>query len=206
MEAILDLAREQRITAYPLKFTRNINGKRNLVTGYAAVFNRSSIKIGWFKEKIAPGAFEGTDMSDVLCLLNHDQNIIYARKFGTCNTLKLFTDVTGLKYEFESPNTQEGRNLQVNIGLINIMHSGIIFTSEKDEWTRLKGDKDGALELRTITKIKKLFTVSIVTLPTNYDTSITQLKRFYGKKTFPELEKARERMEQKRIMYNNQKF
>ena len=50
------------------------------ISGYAAKFDSWSEPIyGWFREKIAQGAFEKCDMSDAIMCFNHDINGILAR-------------------------------------------------------------------------------------------------------------------------------
>lgn len=50
------------------------------IVGYAAKFESWSDPImGWFWEKIARGAFNGCDLSDVIMCFNHDSDSILAR-------------------------------------------------------------------------------------------------------------------------------
>ena len=48
-------------------------GDGNTLVGYAAVFNKYSDDLGWFKEKIQKGAFSKTIVDgDIRALINHD--------------------------------------------------------------------------------------------------------------------------------------
>ena len=50
------------------------------IVGYAAKFESWSAPImGWFREKIARGAFDGCDLSDVIMCFNHNTDSILAR-------------------------------------------------------------------------------------------------------------------------------
>jgi len=55
------------------------------VEGYALVFNKESRDLGGFTEVIEPEAIEGIlDKSDILCLLNHNEErgVLARSKFG----------------------------------------------------------------------------------------------------------------------------
>ena len=80
------------------------------ITGYASKFETWSEPIyGWFKEQIARGAFDKTDMSDVVMVFNHDISGILART--TSGTLKLSVDKVGLRFEFDAPETTLGNDM-----------------------------------------------------------------------------------------------
>lgn len=82
------------------------NAGRTIV-GYAAKFESWSDPImGWFREKIARGAFDGCDLSDVIMCFNHNTDSILART--TSGTLRLEVDDVGLRFAFEAPNMYAG--------------------------------------------------------------------------------------------------
>ena len=57
----------------PIEFDLSQPDSRK-VTGYAVVFNRESDGIAGFKEVITPHSLDGViEKSDVLCLLNHNE-------------------------------------------------------------------------------------------------------------------------------------
>lgn len=85
---------------------RSIEGGKTIVFGYAAKFDVRSREMMTkkgvrFTESVAPGAFDGTDFSDVMCCYNHDE-----RQFLASDpTLKFGVDAVGLHYEYEhDPN------------------------------------------------------------------------------------------------------
>ena len=137
--------------------------KRDVVVGYGSIFNSRSENLGGFYEYISPSAItqETIDNSDVRALINHDESLILAR--STSGTLKLNVDEKGLKYEFDIPETSYGKDLAVNMKNGNITQSSFAFTIAEngDEWST---DENGN-DVRTITKIDKLYDVSPVTYP-----------------------------------------
>lgn len=136
------------------------------VEGYAVVFNAPT-DLGWFTEEIDRDAFNGTDMSNVYLLFNHDDNNVLA---GTSNgSLKMRIDDKGLFQSSEIIDTSLGEDVLklVKNGLINKM--SFAFTIDEDggeEWTSKK-DKDH----RVIRKIDRLYDVSLVTYPAYEQTS-----------------------------------
>ena len=138
--------------------TRMEEGETMNVVGHASVYNTMSEDLGGFREIIAPGAFDDVLENDVRALINHDGNLILART--TSGTLKLSTDEKGLKYEFDMPQTSYGKDLAISMKRGDVTQSSFAFTVENDNWET----KDG-LDVRTITKLKRLFDVSPVTYP-----------------------------------------
>lgn len=136
------------------------------IEGYAAVYNAVT-DLGWFTEQIEPGAFDGSDMSDVVALFNHDPNFPLART--SSGTLSLELDDKGLKYKFEAPNTSYGNDLLESIKRGDISHSSFAFTIEKQRWI----EEIERPPLRVIERIGVLFDVSPVTYPAYKDTSVS---------------------------------
>ena len=138
--------------------TRMEEGETMNVVGHASVYNTMSEDLGGFREIIAPGAFDDVLENDVRALINHDGNLILART--TSGTLALSTDEKGLKYEFDMPETSYGKDLAISMKRGDVTQSSFAFTVENDNWET----KDG-MDVRTITKVKRLFDVSPVTYP-----------------------------------------
>jgi len=149
-----------------------------VIRGYAAKFNTESENLGTeeyqFRETIAPGAFDERLLDDVRALFNHDSNLILARSKDGEGTLKLSLDDVGLRYEFEAPDTQAGRDLVENIRLGNVDQSSFSFTVQKDgqEWEEKQEGDGPRIIKRTITKIARLFDVAPVTYPAYPDATV----------------------------------
>tara|TARA_R110002020_G_scaffold470398_1_gene696265 strand:- start:6771 stop:7871 length:1101 start_codon:yes stop_codon:yes gene_type:complete len=140
------------------------DGKQtDVVVGYGSVYNSRSNDLGGFYEYISDGAIseDVINKSDVRALINHNMDKILARSVNGNGTLKLNTDSKGLRYEFEIPDTSYGRDLKVNMANGNLSQSSFAFTVGDDDWTT---DEDGN-NIRTITKIDRLFDISVVTYP-----------------------------------------
>lgn len=129
-----------------------------VVAGVAAVFNRET-DMGWYIEKIDSHAFDGADLSDVVLNFNHDMNYVLA---GTRNSsLDLSVNENGLVMDrADIIDTVQGNDVLklVRSGLINKM--SFCFTVDEDKWE----ERDG-IDYRTITKLGKIFDVSLVTFP-----------------------------------------
>jgi hypothetical protein len=140
------------------------DGKRSIV-GHAAVFNRIGDG-GWFREKVAPGAFrDSIKVDDVRALWNHDPNFVLGR--NKAGTLRLSEDERGLAIEIDPPDTQAARDLLVSIDRGDVSQMSFGFTTIKDSWEKTEGDKD----IRTLEKVQ-LWDVSPVTFPFYRDTDV----------------------------------
>ena len=126
------------------------------VKGYAAVFN--SPETYSYTEVISEKAFDEADMSDVVLRYNHnDSFIVLARTRNKSLNLKI--DEKGLYMDATlQDDITEHRNI------FNAIKSGLIdkqsfaFTIDEDEY-------DYESDTRTITKIGKVFDVSVVDQP-----------------------------------------
>ena len=147
-------------------FTRADAEDRKMV-GHAAVFNQETDIGGWFREKIAPGAFkESIREDDIRALFNHDPNFVLGR--NTAKTLTLAEDDTGLKTTIDPPDTQFARDLAVSIERGDITQMSFAFQVLEEEW---KTGEKKELDLRTIKKVR-LYDVSPVTFPAYQGTDI----------------------------------
>ncbi len=148
---------------------REREGGGAILRGLAAVFDKLSDNLGGFREIIAPGAFDGTDMSDVRGLFNHDANFVLGR--SKSETLRLKRTKAGLEYEIDLPDTQSVRDLvlePIKRGDVDQSSFGFIVGSGNDSWAE---NDDGVL-IRTIHAVRTLFDVSPVTFPAYPDTTV----------------------------------
>lgn len=159
--------KEVRITSKELRVKRSEDGTRT-ISGYAAVFDSWSEDLGWFREKIAPGAFANAlKNSDTRALFNHDSNIVLGRQ--SAGTLRLKEDEKGLFMEVDLPDTQHGRDLDVLIGRGDITQQSFGFTVKRDSWV---DDIENEVVERTIEEVGELFDVSPVVFPAYPDTTV----------------------------------
>lgn len=139
------------------------------ITGYAAKFDTWSEPImGWFREKIAPGAFEECDLSDVIMCFNHRDDAILARTIS--GTLQLEVDDIGLHFSFEAPNTSCGNDMVELVRRGDISKCSFRFGVTQDEW--IYADKQNGLETdeRTSLKFSRVVDVALVVFPAYPDT------------------------------------
>lgn len=142
------------------------------VEGYALVFNTESNDLGGFREEIQPTALDGVlERSDVLCLLNHNEEkgVLARSKCGE-GSLELTVDEKGLKYRFDAPNTALGDELLEGLKRGDITASSFAFTIDKDTWSK---ENDGSYK-RTINNFKEIMDVSPVYRPA-YDATSVQV-------------------------------
>jgi HK97 family phage prohead protease len=140
-------------------------GEAIRVSGYAAVFNSETVIGGYFREKIAPGAFsEAVARDDVVFLINHEGLPMARTRSGT---LKIKEDERGLFMEADlDPTDPEVQRIVPKMKRGDLDKMSFAFFPEAQEW-----DESGDIPLRTIKKAG-LADVSIVTFPAYNDTEI----------------------------------
>lgn len=126
------------------------------IKGYAAVFN--SPETYDYTEVISDKAFEETDMSDVVLRYNHNDSFMVLARTRN-KSLELSVDDKGLYMDARlQDDITEHRNI------FNAIKSGLIdkqsFAFTIDEY-----DYDNDTDTMTITKIGKLYDVSVVDQP-----------------------------------------
>ena len=150
---------ERRFFGTELRFSTE-----GILSGHAAVFNKWSEQMGFFKEQIAPGAFRKTiQEADVRALFNHDPNYPLGRT--TNGTLKLWEDDVGLAYELQLPNTSYAKDLRESIKRGDVTQNSIGMVVVKEKWST-DGKKRTLLEVR-------LYDVSPVTFPAYPQTDVS---------------------------------
>lgn len=134
------------------------------IKGYAAVFN--SPETYSYTEVIAPTAFDNADMSDVVLRYNHNDNFMVLARTRN-KSLNLNVDEKGL---FIDATLQD--DITEHRDIFNAIKSGLIdkqsfaFVVDEDEY-------DYDTDTRTITKIGKVFDVSVVDQPFYNDTDVS---------------------------------
>lgn len=126
------------------------------IKGYAAVFN--SPETYEYTEVIAPTAFDEADMSDVVLRYNHNDTFMVLARTRN-NSLKLNVDSTGLYMDAQlQDDITDHRNI------FNAIKSGLI-DKQSFAFVVAEDGYDYDTDTRTITKIGKVFDVSVVDQP-----------------------------------------
>lgn len=177
-----------------------------IVEGYATTFGHvyrlCDGKYYKIDEQIDPHAFDECDMSDVIVQYDHAGRVFARTKNGT---LELTVDNHGLHCRIDLGGTEIGRQLYEEIkgGYTDKMSFG--FVVAEDQRTKTEDyENDVVTVLRTITKIKKLYDVSAVSLPANDATEISA--RSFCDGLIAELTEDRRKAEQNRNHTNTLKL
>lgn len=151
------MMKEKEIRKLDLQFRAETTDEEKMeIKGYAVVFN--SPETYGYTEVIDEHALDEADMSDVVLRYNHNESFMVLARTRN-KSLKLDKDEKGL---FMDATLQDDITEHKNI--FNAIKSGLIdkqsfaFTVEEDEY-------DYESDTRTITKIGKLFDVSVVDQP-----------------------------------------
>jgi uncharacterized protein len=157
-----------------------------IVEGYASTFDRYPLLEmdgETYYEQIDRHAFDETDMSDVVFLLDHTGRV-YARTKN--NSVELSIDDKGLWTRTDLSRTESARQVAEDIEVGNYSQMSFAFIVDEDHFDR-------KTKTRCIDKVKKVFDISAVGFPANPYTNIGVSMRDYFNGEI-ELEKA-ERLE-----------
>jgi HK97 family phage prohead protease len=172
---------ERRVLAVDEVEFRLVNaktGKPARLVGYAAVFNKLSEPImGYFREKIAPGAFSGALArgDDVRALVEHEGGLQTLGRTES-GTLTLTENRKGLKAEIELPDTQAGQDVAKLVGRGDLSQMSFGFVATREEWYE---NKEGDMPIRTVLAVDPLIDVSVVAYPAYPQTEVA-LRSFEG--------------------------
>lgn len=195
--------REYRNLTVEARAIGDQDDERRIVTGYASTFDEPYVLYdgdGWkYLEVVDRGAFDETDMSDVIMQYDH-RGRVFARTRN--NTLTVTPDDKGLFIEADLGGTEIGRELYEEIrgGYTDRMSFGFTVNGEYEEIQ--KTDEGVRIYIRHITSVQKLYDVSAVSLPANDGTSIEAdaTTRSIGNLTDGVIERIQaERLEEQRI-------
>jgi HK97 family phage prohead protease len=128
-----------------------------ILRGHASVYNRLSLDLGGFRERIAPGAFARVlDRNpDVHALWDHDTKRVLARTKN--KTLDLRDDPVGLHFYAKVADTSYARDLRVLMERGDVDQASFAFTVERDEWTIDENEE----VTRTIHEVRDLYDVTV---------------------------------------------
>lgn len=165
--------RQYRILSSPLAPAAGDGDNKRLdtefyVEGYASTFNDPYVLFeDWdgneYREIISPDAFKDADMSDVIMQYDHKGKVLARMSNGT---LIVEPDAHGLFIAADLSGSQAARDLyeEISNGLVTRMSWA--FSVGADEY-----DRDS--KTTTITRVKKVYDVSAVSLPADPNTEIS---------------------------------
>ena len=150
--------------------------ERQTIDGYAAVFNAATLLYTFdgieYWETVDAGAFDGTDLSNVVLRYNHSDNFsILARTSN--DTLRLNVDDRGLHIEADIAVTSQGKDIYELIRRKDITKMSYGYIVEKDYIEKVSETK----YIRHIARIRKVVDVSVVDLPAYDSTDVDVIKR-----------------------------
>lgn len=181
--------KEKEIRKLDLQFrAEDTDDGKMEIKGYAAVFN--SPETYGYTEIIAPTAFDGADMSDVVLRYNHNDSFMVLARTRN-KSLKLEVDEKGLFMDATlQDNITEHRNIFNAVKSELIDKQSFAFTVEEDEY-----DYDS--DTRTITRIGKLFDVSVVDQPFYNATDVSVARDINNSEFLARREEIRKEHEEK---------
>lgn len=167
------------------------------IEGVSIVFNALSNDLGGFRELIVPEAVEGViEQSDIFFLYNHtsDRGFLARSKFGI-GSLKTDVREDGVYFSFDAPKTALGDEVLEYLKRGDVNQCSFAFAVDTDMWEK---QVDGTY-IRTITKFKKLYDMSLVDNPAYSQTSacarfaeIKEEERLANEKAMKEAEERAE--------------
>ena len=175
---------------------RTIEDSRK-IEGVSIVFNALSNDLGGFREMIIPEAVEGViEQSDIFFLYNHtsDRGFL-ARSRNGSGSLQTEVREDGVYFSFDAPRTALGDEVLEYLKRGDVNQCSFAFAVEADKWEK---QEDG-MYIRTITKFKKLYDMSLVDNPAYSQTSacarfaeIQEEERLANEKAMKEAEERAE--------------
>ena len=166
------------------------------IKGYAAVFN--SPETYGYTELIAPTAFDEADLSDVVLRYNHEDTFMVLARTRN-KSLQLEVDNKGLYMDAVLQD-----DIQSHKDIFNAIKSGLIdkqsfaFVVDEDEY-------DYDTDTRTITKIGKVFDVSVVDQPFYNATDVSVARSNDNEEFLVRREELRKQHELKEMLEEKRK-
>ncbi len=151
-----------------------VDDDKKIVEGYATTFDQPYLlyESDDYKvfEVVDSRAFIGCDLSDVIMQYDHMGRVFARNKNGT---LTFNTDSTGFKIRGYLGGTQLGSQIYEEIKGGYSDKMSISFTIAKDKRESITDENGITTVTRTILQFKKLYDVSVVSIPANDMTSIS---------------------------------
>jgi HK97 family phage prohead protease len=139
---------------------------REAIRGLAVPYNRLSLDLGGFRERILPGAFDKVlnrqrGKGEILSYYNHNSDMLLGRE--SAGTLEIIADDRGISYVVEPPDTSAGRDVLALVRARLLTGSSFAFTvNQRGE--RYTTDESGKA-IREIVEASGLYEVGPVNVP-----------------------------------------
>lgn len=164
------MKKELERRAYSFEVRAEESEQGNIITGRPIVYN-SRTDLGYFDEVIENGALNGTDLTDVRFLVNHDTSRIplaRSRRNNGNSTMQLSVDELGMsiRVSLDTENNSEAKALYSAVSRSDVTGMSFMFSIDDEEWENLESDHP----TRHIKSIGTVVEVSAVTFPA-YDTT-----------------------------------
>lgn len=183
--------REYRALMTPLQ--AKTNEKRidteYYIEGYATTFDDEYLLFEFEDgtkvfEVIEKNALKDADMTDVIMQFDHEGRVFARQSNGT---LLLETDNHGFFVAGDLSRTAGARDLYADIdaGMITKMSWAFTIASGGEYWVE---NREAKTIVRHITKVKKVYDVSAVSIPANDDTEISARSSLQGRIAAEQLE------------------
>lgn len=161
---------------------REDGSTHRFISGYAVVFEQYSRSFydEWV-EIIDKDAFRNTDMSDVIMVVDHSQEVgdVLARSRNGEGTLQISVDDKGVMFRFPVPDTTVGRDVMQLIERGDISECSFAFWVKADEWRYDVSFGDKTMDERRILEVARLADLSIVVRGAYPTTSVGVDERAY---------------------------
>lgn len=158
---------EQRATMFRRGLELREEQEKRIIRGYPVLFDEVTDRAGYYKEKIARNALDGADMSETVLIVGHNFDNLLAR-VGV--NMRMEVDETGLFFEAELGDTEYDKLIydRVKREILDGMSFG--FTVDAIE-------TDYETKTDTITKIGKLYEITLTPIPAYPQTVATTVER-----------------------------
>lgn len=162
---------------------REQDGKPPRLTGYAIVFGTASLPLysdddETIREVIAPEAVtqQLLDTSDIVMTMFHNDSLILARSAAGKGTLSYSIDDHGVKFDFEPPQTEDGKKAVELVKRGDIAGCSFAFStdySDRESVERTTAMQDGKrITTYTVRKITGLYDFTLTPHPAYPATSV----------------------------------
>ena len=180
---------EQRSYLFDIRAESGETG--SIITGMPIVYN-SRTDLGWFDEIIESGALNGTDLTDVRFLVNHDLSkvpLARSRRNNGNSTMQLTVDERGMsiRVSLDTENNADAKALYSAVQRRDITGMSFMFSVDGEAWDNLESEHP----TRRIQKIGSVVEVSACTFPAYDATEINARSKTALDNARSALDKAR---------------